>query len=92
MTNKPGQGFRTGLDIQFVAIPFPLSKEHSNALIEQSKAVREARLLAEQSNANKTAAIAKHEQAIGDLDLIIGAIQKVVGTVYTRPEFLPNKA
>ena len=92
MIPKPGQGFITGLDIQFVAVPYPLPEEFAAALTKAGAAACSARKafeLCKDGEASKLrGAEAKYKQAVVDLDTTTEFIRNAAGVVHTRPSFL----
>lgn len=92
MIGAPGQGFRTGLYIQFVAIPYPLPDELSADLIKAGTAAvaarKSAELLKDSENAKRAKAEQKHMAAMADLESTEISIRHAAGVVHTRPRFL----
>ena len=85
--NKPGQGFKRGNLISFMAIPFPVPQLFESLLKDAAKLARSTRLQLEASPANK-ALRESYAEAITELERIENMIRAKVGIQETRQEFL----
>lgn len=93
MIPAPGSGFRTGLDIQFIAIPYPLPKAVANELIKAGERAISARKSVERfkdEHDKRMQAEDRYNVATQNVLMAEQAIRDQHGVVHTRPEFLPN--
>ena len=94
MIPAPGQGFRTGLDIQFIAIPFPLPKKMAAELVkagERAIAMRQSVERYKDEPTKRHQAEDRYNVATADIALLEQSIRGEIGVIYTRPGFLPNQ-
>ena len=92
MIPAPGQGFRTGLDIQFIAAPYPLPHAAAADLIkagERAIAARKAVERFKDEHDKRMQAEDRYNVATSDILSIEQAIRGQHGVIYTRPGFLP---
>ncbi len=93
MIPAPGQGFRTGLDIQFIATPYPLPKTAADELIKYGDKAIAARKSIERYNdepSKRLQAEDRYNVATSEIAILEQSIRGQFGVIYTRPEFLPN--
>lgn len=92
MIPMPGQGFRTGLIIQFIATPYPLPKDVAAVLIKAGEAAIAARKSIERFKdepSKRMQAEDRYNVATQNVLSIEQAIREQHGVVETRPGFLP---
>lgn len=86
MIPAPGQGFRTGLDIQFIAIPYPIPAHFIAPLAAASGRIASTKIDIERGVGH----VSEYKAACDDLDALEATIREQAGVVHTRPEFLTN--
>lgn len=94
MIPAPGQGFRTGLDIQFIATPYPLPKTAADELIKYGDKAIAARKSIERYKdepSKRLQAEDRYNVATADIALLEQSIRGEIGVIYTRPGFLSNQ-
>ena len=84
---KPGQGFKRGNLISFMALPWPLPLAAQRNLQEVAKELRHHRLMLESSPASKTIR-QDYAESVRVMDQIENSLRSTVGEQETRPEFL----
>lgn len=92
MIPAPGQGFRTGLDIQFIANPYPLPPLAVADLIkagEKAIAARKAIDLFKGDPIKQRQAEDRYNVATSDLLSVEQDIRGQHGVIHTRPGFVP---
>lgn len=90
----PGQGFRTGLDIQFIALPYPLPEKYVTELAsagERAIAARKAIERFKEEPTKRLQAEDRYNVATADIALLEQSIRGEIGVIYTRPGFLSNQ-
>ena len=94
MIPAPGQGFRTGLDIQFIATPYPLPKTAADELIKYGDKAIAARKSIERYKdepSKRLQAEDRYNVATADIALIDQSIRAEIGVIHTRPSFLSHQ-
>ena len=93
MIPAPGQGFNTGLDIQFIAIPYPLPEDMVADMIKAGNRAIAARKSIEHYKdepSKRLQAEDRYNVATSEIAILEQSIRGQFGVIHTRPEFLPN--
>lgn len=83
----PGQGFKRGPLIAFMATPYPLPLHYVDQLKACAKNMRAARLVLEANPSSKDAADA-YKKEVSSLEAVDMALRNECGVTETRNEFL----
>ena len=94
MIPAPGSGFRTGLDIQFIALLYPQPEKYAAELVSAGERAIAARKAIERFNeepSKRLQAEDRYNVATADIALIDQSIRAEIGVIHTRPSFLSHQ-
>ena len=87
----PGQGFKRGNLISFMAIPMPVPEMYQKALKTCAAQCKSLRLMLESTPASKTLR-QEYDEAMRDLEAVEKTIRSAIGIQEARQEFLSLSA